>query len=279
MLLRDPLVHFLAVGAVLFAVFLWRGQEAPVDQVRVTADRIAQLRRAATVLEGRPPTATELRSLVEPVVRDEIYYREALALGLDVDDDQVRTRLIEKMRYLTENLADPEPPSSEALREFYDDDPQRFTIPEQATFDQVFFSPSERGDALAADVAEALAALQAGADPADVGDRTPLESRLTDAARERVQILFGDSLTAAVFSGARNRWLGPFTSDFGEHLIRVVDRTAARVPAFEEIVDRVRTVYAEDRRRAANEAAYQEIRGHYDVVIEWPDDPVQGTVE
>jgi len=272
MLLRDPLVHFLAVGAILFAVFIWRGDEAPADLVRVTADRIEQIRQAAAVLEGRPPTAAELRTLIEPVIRDEVYYREALALGLDVDDDEVRTRLVEKMRYLMENLADPEPASPEDLRAFYDEEPERFTIPEHATFDQVFFSPGQRGDELANDVRSALAALQGGADSAEYGDRTPLERRLLDAPRERVQVLFGDGLTEAVFSGARNQWLGPFTSDFGEHLIRVAEREAARVPEFDEIRGDVGTVFAADRRRTANESAYQQIRAHYDIVIDWPAD-------
>jgi hypothetical protein len=273
MLLRDPLVHFLAVGALLFAVFLWRGSdEAQFNEVRIGADRVEQIRRAVSLLEGRELSAAELRASIEPEIQAEVYYREALALGLDVEDDQVRDRLIEKMRYLTENLADPEPASPEDLRAFYEQDPERFLIQEHATFDQVFFSPSQRGEALASDVEDALAALEAGAEPAGYGDRTPLESRLTDAARERVQILFGDELTAAVFSGPANQWLGPFTSDFGQHLIRVIRRADARVPPYEEIVEQVSAVYADDRRRAANEAAYQEIRGHYDVVIEWPAD-------
>ena len=121
-LLKDPLVHFLLIGAALFAVSAWRGESVSAgrDAIVVTAEQVAQARAAAAVLQGREPTPEELEALVEPTIRDEVMYREALALGLDVNDDEVRRRLIEKMSYLTQDLADPEPSSEEALRQFYD---------------------------------------------------------------------------------------------------------------------------------------------------------------
>ena len=126
----------------------------------MTAEQVAQARAAAAALQGREPTAEELEALVEPTVRDEVMYREALALGLDVNDDEVRRRLIEKMSYLTQDLADPEPSSEEALRQFYEASPDLFTIPALVSFDQVFFSPGARGAALDADAAAGLAALR-----------------------------------------------------------------------------------------------------------------------
>lgn len=279
MLHRDPLVHFLAIGALLFAFFLWRGDTEAPERIEITSEQVEQVRRAAEVLEGRPLTAAELEALVEPMIREEIYYREALALGLDVNDDEVRRRLVEKMQYLTEDLADPEPASIEELREFYAAEPERFLIPERVTFDQVFFSPSQRGESLDDDVAAALTALQGGADPAGQGDRTPLESRFVDAARERVAILFGPALTDAVFSAEPGPWMGPYESDFGLHLIRLVERTPARQPPFEEIEEQVREVFAAERRRAANAAAYQEMRGRYDIAVEWPRDLAERPAE
>ena len=164
-LIKDPLVHFLAIGAALFAVAAWRGQAVPPDRIVVTAEQVAQARAAAAALQGREPTAEELAALVEPTVRDEVMYREALALGLDVNDDEVRRRLIEKMSYLTQDLADPEPSSEEALRQFYEASPDLFTIPALVSFDQVFFSPGTRGAALDADAAAGLAALRSGRAP------------------------------------------------------------------------------------------------------------------
>jgi hypothetical protein len=273
-LLRDPLVHFLALGAALFAVSAWRGESVSTGRERivVTAEQVAQARAAAAALQGREPTAEELDALIEPTVRDEVLYREALALGLDVNDDEVRRRLIEKMSYLTQDLADPEPSSEEALRQFYAASPEVFTIPSLVSFDQVFFSPGARGAALEADAAAGLAALRAGTPPAEVGDRTPLRESYDDAPREQVAVLFGEQLADALFAAAPGEWSGPFRSDFGLHVVRLRGRSDARLPPYEEIAPRVAEEYAAQRRREANERAYRQMRARYDVVIEQPED-------
>src|SRR5512134_3098974 len=173
-ILKDPLLHFLAIGAALFAIAAWRGDTVTTggERIIVTAAQVEQARAAAAVLQGRERTAEELAALVEPTVRDEVLYRQALALGLDENDDEVRRRLIEKMSYLTQDLADPAPPSEQALRDFYAANPDTFTTPELVSFDQVFFSPGTRGDKLEADATAGLAALRAGRPPVEVGDRT-----------------------------------------------------------------------------------------------------------
>src|SRR5690606_26552218 len=130
-LLKDPLVHFLVLGAALFAVSAWRGDVPEAgcrERIVIGPAQIEQVRQAATLLQGRPPSQAELAELIEPAVREEIFYREALALGLDENDDEVRRRLVEKMQYLTTDLADPEPASDEELRAFYAQEPERFRL-------------------------------------------------------------------------------------------------------------------------------------------------------
>ena len=268
---RDPLVHFLLIGAVLFAFLAWRGGETEDPRrIVISAERVRAARDSAQLVPGRELTRAELDQLVEPLIREEVYYREALALGLDVDDDEVRRRLAEKMQYLTQDLADPEPASERELEEFFADSPERFLIPALVTFEQVFFSPSQRGDSLDADVTEGLEKLRDGTPAAEVGDRTPLQERFDAAARERIQVLFGQALTDAVFSLPPGGWVGPFESDFGLHLVRVLARTEPRQPAFAEVRDQVAQVFAADRRNAANAAAYAEMRARYEIVVDWP---------
>lgn len=269
-ILKDPLLHFLAIGAALFAIAAWRGDAVRTgdERIVVTAAQVEQARAAAAVLQGREPTAEELAALVEPTVRDEVLYRQALALGLDENDDEVRRRLIEKMQYLTQDLADPAPSSPEDLRAFYAAEPQRFTIPALVTFDQVFFSPGARGAALDADAAAGLTALQGGRAPAEVGDRTPLRAAYDGAPREQVAVLFGEDIAAALFDAPPGDWAGPFRSDFGVHLVRLRSRSDERLPPYEEIETRVAEEFGAERRREANERAYQEMRARYEVVIE-----------
>jgi hypothetical protein len=278
--LKDPLVHFLVIGACLFAISAWRGESvrAGRERIVVTAEQVTQARDAAAVLQGRPPTAAELAELIEPAVRDEVLYREALALGLDDNDDEVRRRLIEKMSYLTQDLADPAPTSEADLRTFYEALPDRFAVPELVSFDQVFFSPSTRGPALASDAEAGLAALRAGRPAIEVGDRTPLRDAYDGAPHQQVSVLFGAALADALFTLPPGDWSGPFESDFGLHLVRLRSRSERRLPSFDEIRDAVAAEFAAERRREANEAAYRRMRNQYDIVIEAPTEPSAETV-
>jgi peptidyl-prolyl cis-trans isomerase C len=275
MLRRDPLVHFLLIGGLLFAVLSWFGAPPPADPelepITITADQVAEIERSAALLQGREPTRAELERLVRDAIRDEVYYRRAIELGLDANDDVVRQRLIEKMRYVTENTADPEPPEAD-LKAYFASHADRFRIPELVSFDQVFFSPRERGESARSDAEEALEALRDGADPARFGDRTPLDSRFEAADPDRVRVLFGEELTQAVFSAAVGEWLGPIESDFGWHVVRVIERSQARDPEFAEVEDAVRRTYADDRLAAANAAAFDAMRRHFDIAVQWQAD-------
>ena len=239
-------------------------------RILISADQVAQVRDAAEVLKGRAPTDAEVAALIEPTIRDEVLYREALALKLDVNDDEVRRRLVDKMNYLTQDTADPAPSSDADLRKFYDESPARFETPELATFDQVFFSPAERGDSVEAVAKAGIAALRAGRSPDEVGDHTPLRGTYENAPRDQVDVLFGDAIAEALFTLPPGDWTGPFKSDFGLHAVRLHARTARRLPPFDEIRDQVAAEFAAERRRARNEAEYRRMRARYDVVIEKP---------
>ncbi|HVS22384.1 MAG TPA: peptidylprolyl isomerase [Gammaproteobacteria bacterium] len=273
--LKDPLLHFLLVGAILFALAAWRGEwiRSGRERIVIDAEQVAQARAAAELLKGRALGDDEVAALLEPTIRDEVLYREALALKLDANDDEVRRRLIEKMSYLTQDLADPAPSSDAELRKFYDDSPARFETPELVTFDQVFFSPSERGDAVRADAEAGIAALRAGRAPDTVGDHTPLRATYERAPREQVAVLFGAALAEAVFTLPPGDWVGPFQSDFGLHAVRLRARSERRLPPFAEIRDQVAAEFAAQRRRERNEAEYRRMRAHYEIVIEKPSAP------
>lgn len=270
-ILRDPLVHFLLAGAALFLLYGLRNTEPVGQQIVVDAAQVRQLSKTATAMRGEAPTREELERLVEPLIKDEVYYREALALGLDKNDDDVRTRLIDKMRYLTEDLADPEPATEDALHEFFDANPDLFLIPAKITFEQVFFSPSKRGEALQADIAAAIEMLRAGNDVGGLGDDTPLRGRYDEAPREQVSVLFGDAMAEALFTMESGRWNGPYKSDFGMHLARLISRSEARRPTFEESKETALELFAGRQRERRNEAAYRSMRDRYDIIVEWPD--------
>lgn len=265
---KDPLLHFLVVGGAMFALLSWLGSGPSSERILISSADIAEMSRAAELLQGRPVTRAELDTLVESAVRDEVYYRRALQLGLDVDDDEVRRRLIEKMRYLTEDLADPEPANVD-LEAWFADNRAAFEIPELVSFEQVFFSPRERGEAARTDAENALGQLLAGAGADAFGDDRLFETLIEEADADRVRILFGEAMADAVFSEPTGVWFGPFESDFGWHVVRIVARSEARDPSFAEVEAAVRSAYTAEKLAAANRAAFEEMLGHFDVAVEW----------
>lgn len=275
---KDPLVHFLLIGAAIFALSSWRsGSGQDERRVVVPEAEVAGLWQAMTMISGAAPSEADLRALVEPRIREEILYREALRLGLDRDDSQIRQRLVEKMSFLNEDLNAADPPGDGEIATFYEANRDAFEEPARVTLEQIYFSPSEYGSAIA-DVARAtLAKLQmAAGDPAQalVGD---LSVRLhDDATIDELRGELGEDFATAIMGlPADAAWHGPVLSVFGAHLVRVTARTEARLPPLSEIHERVVAALNAQRRQRANEAAYQAIRSAYDVVIEIPDEALR----
>ncbi len=161
-LIKDPLLHFLTVGAAIFAVSYWLNppETDTVGQITVSAADVAKMRNTIALVQGRPATDEEVNALIEVRIREEVMVREALAAGLDRDDTVVRNRLIEKMRFLTENVAEPPPPTDAELEAYFAAQADRFRIPALVTFEQVFFATERRGERTRADAAAALSGLR-----------------------------------------------------------------------------------------------------------------------
>ena len=262
-LIREPLVHFLAVGILLF---LAREQFTGTDEttIVVTNAQRARLAEQWQTQRGRAPGAQEMQALVDQWLREEIYYREALAMGLDADDVIVRRRLAQKLMFLTEDLDADEPPSEEEVGAWFERHADRYTEPARFSFQQAFFSRERRTDARA-DAAEARAALDAGAMPR--GDTSVFRRRYDDQPRRRIAEEFGDAFASALEElGAGEDWQGPVPSTYGWHLVRLDDHQPARTPALEEVADRVREDLREHQRRETRKAHYQSLRERYRVV-------------
>ena len=157
--LKDPLIHFLLLGGLLFLLYAWRGEPEGEDSFRivVTEAEVDAARQALALLHGQSPTEEQVLATFEPRIKDEILYREALALGLGEDDALVRARLTEKMLFLTQDVVEPATPTEGEVGAFFEEDPSRFFVPATVSFEQRFFSPSSRTEDLEAPVAAVLA--------------------------------------------------------------------------------------------------------------------------
>jgi hypothetical protein len=272
--LKDPLAHFVLLGAAIFVAFALLEDEPGADerQIVIPEAEIDGLWGAMSMIYGRAPSEAEIEQLIEPRIREEVLYREALALGLDRDDSQVRQRLVEKMTFLSEDLLPAEPPSDEEVAAFFEANRETFIEPARVDFEQLYFSPSAHGDGIIAAAEDALEALAGGADPDTLGDSSTVPRVREAATAEALSADLGEEYATGVLALADDgAWHGPIRSFFGVHLVRVTARTEARTPALEEIRERVVLALNAERRRDVNEQAYQDLRERYDIVIEIPD--------
>ncbi|MEB2345315.1 MAG: peptidyl-prolyl cis-trans isomerase [Deltaproteobacteria bacterium] len=267
-LFREPLLHFLVLGALLFALYggIGSGGAEPGGEIVVDAGRIASLEAQFERLWQRRPSAAERAGLVETFVREEVLYREGVALGLDRDDPVIRRRVGQKMGFLADGLA-PEAPTDAELQAWLDAHPADYESEARTSLEQVFFDPSRHGAALDGELASAQAALAQGAAARALGDRTLLPAALERAPASEVERQFGRAFAAAVAELPAGAW-EPVRSGYGVHLVRVTAREGARRPALDAVRAEVARDLLHERAQEANEAFYQDLRARYTVRIE-----------
>lgn len=271
--LREPLVHFLLLGFGLFFVFRVvrdPGRESP-NRIVVSTGQIEQLAVLFTRTWQRPPSADELEGLIEEHIREEVLYREALAMGLDRDDTVVRRRLRQKVEFLTNDLlATPEPTEKE-LRKYLAENVEDFRIGPQFSFTHLFFNPVRHGDELYRVADRVLRDLQGTGsfgDAAPPGDSFLLGTEFDLESEDRIAGEFGQHFASRLAELPLGRWSGPVESSFGVHLVKVTERIPGRVPAFDAIGDAVARDWRAARRKEASESIYQNLRQRYTVNVE-----------
>ncbi|MEB2346568.1 MAG: peptidylprolyl isomerase [Deltaproteobacteria bacterium] len=275
---REPLLHFLLVGGLLFGAYRVlhpapEGGEAE-DRIVVTQDDLRQM-SLTWLAQGRPPpTPGEMRSLVEHWVHDEVLYREALALGLDQGDTIVKRRMVQKMAFLADDLSDLREPTRAELEAWFAEHAARFTLPPRASFRQLYFSPDRRGAGARAGAEEALVQLAGGSvDPADatsLGDPFVLQRYYPERTPDQIAKDFGPGFAEALFGQEPGAWRGPIESGFGWHLVFLESLEPARVPDFAEVAEAVETAWVEEQRDAFERQAYETMKARYQIVL--PDD-------
>ena len=274
-LLREPLVHFIAAALLVF--FAWNAMSATraTEQrtIRVTTGDLERLASIYAAESGALPSGEDMVAMVNDYVRDEALAREARRLKLDEGDTIVTRRLSQKMTFMVSDLAEEKTPDEETLREWYEAHPDRFTEPQKVTFSHVFFSEDVRGSATWADAEQALAALNAGADWQKTGDPFMLQRTYGELPLREAVRLFGPEFAAALATiPASDAWTGPVRSALGVHLLQVSVNSPARLRPFDEVHDAVLADWQDETRRETNEKAIQDIVARYRVVVEGVND-------
>jgi hypothetical protein len=268
--LREPLVHFLLAGALLFAVF-GRGEPEATTQDKEIVVTAADIERLGQIFERtwrRPPSDDELQKAVNDFVREEVLYRTALSLGIDKDDTIIRRRLRQKMDFLFEDTVSA--PQDSELRAFYAAHQDKFRTDALVSFRQIFIDAKRHEDA-EDDARQLLQRLQSGqGGDVQAGDPLLLTEGYDQTPITRIAELFGDGFADELAKTPPGKWAGPLKSPFGLHLVRVTSAESTHVPPFEAVRDAVQREWFAQHRSAALDAEYQKLRAKYSIHVTYP---------
>ena len=277
-LVREPLVHFLLLGAVLFLLNAWLrpwATHAGAGEIVVSETRIRNLAQTFRRTWQRPPTREELEGLVQDYVREEVLYREAIALGLDRDDTIIRRRLRQKMEFVSEEWAALARPTDQELALYLAAHADAFRVEPRVTFSQVYLDPRRRASTLEADAKHLLDALnRAGgsAAPTKAGDSLLLlEPRYADASATELARLFGADFAEMLVKQPLGKWSGPIASGYGVHLVRIESLTPGGTPVLDDVRPLVEREWANAKRQELAKAFYEKLRAKYKVVVRRPE--------
>ena len=265
--LRQPLLHFFIIGAGLFALYSFvddTPQTPNRPSIIVSVQDAQWLASQFRSMRNRPPSQPELETLVDAFVRQEIYVREALALGLDQGDSIVRKRLSQKMEFLTEAGAEASFVDDAMLEAYFKDNPERYRSASRAGFSQILL-PEPATESMP----DILKKLANGDDFNLLGARTLLPAMVSPLTEQVVDSSFGTGVFEQIVALEPGTWSGPVRSGYGAHLVRLDSLVPGSVPTFGTVRGRIEQEWRRDKANELRLDRLAQLRSQYH--IETPD--------
>jgi hypothetical protein len=265
--LREPLLHFIAIGGLFFLIYTAVNDigENSTDTIFITPERISQIATEFNRVWNRMPTAEEVDNLIKEEVRSEVYYRDALALGLDKNDAVVRRRLRQKMEFLTDTGIYLQEPSTSELETYFAANEQAYRSEPRLAFEQIYLGESPPEDTVSQTLKTLLS--EPTIDLSTLGQRTLLPAQLKLSPPDAIDSVFGKGFYRQIAELAPGEWAGPVTSVYGIHLIRTLDGQPARMPPLEEVRESVLKDWKVSQAKENRQQDYANRRSRYTVEI------------
>jgi peptidyl-prolyl cis-trans isomerase C len=262
--LREPLVHFMLAGLLVFFFSMWRGESVdPASRtINITAEQVARLSASWEKMWRRPPSPGDIDALIRDYIKEEVYYREARRLGLDEDDAVIRRRLRSKMEFLASAQVESVRPDDRVLEDWLEKHPARFAADAVYSFDQIFLG--------SVNASLVLKAVSSGADWTNQGEQISLPKSLESASQSEVERQFGADFVRSLATASRGKWVGPIASGFGPHLVRLRQVETKARPWLAEVRQAVENDWRAETYQTREAKAYQALLDGYTIRIEKP---------
>jgi parvulin-like peptidyl-prolyl isomerase len=268
---KEPLLIFLLLGGAIFALFQQVSNDYQPDnaEIVVTQGHIQALLKGFKKVRQRSPSGDEVDALIQNYVREEVLYREALALGLDQGDSIVRRRLTQKMEFLSEDLASLNQPSEQELQAYLTKHQDDYRQPSRFSFRQIYFNTSKRGESAQSSAMSLLTKLKAQDTGTDaMGDPLMVKHQFNHETEREIQRVLGDTFLKALREIPAGGWQGPIRSGFGLHLVRIDEHAIGKASELNEVREQVVRDWSSKKREQSNEMFYKSLRKRYTVKVE-----------
>ena len=269
-LLKDPFLHFILIGVILFALFRLVNQTTETKNTIVINDfDIENIISTWEMQWKRPPTEQEIQNLINVNLKQEIFYQEALKMNLDHNDEIIKRRLSQKMQFLSNDIAAMIKPTDADLEDYIQKNKEKYLTPYSYSLYQIIFSPDKRDNNLkdATDVLN-LNKNTSLEEMKSKGDALPFNYHFTNINADELALQFGTQFSEALVNQELNNWVGPIPSGFGYHLVFITQKTKPELPKLEDIRKEITRDYEYDYQKELNESIYQELKKQYDIRID-----------
>ncbi len=273
--LTDPLFHFLVLGGLLYIVYAIWGSEPKFganqkNNIVITQAGQQHLADLFSLTWQREPTADELEHLIEEHIKEEVYYREALALGLDENDTIVRRRLQQKLEFMQEDISSLAEPTKAELKAYYLAHKDNYKTEQIFSFQQIVVA-QKKLDKDDAQFKSALSSLNSGTPPKNLNRSTLLPIHMKLEAKRTVTNTFGNEFTQQISRQELHRWSGPVYSGFGTHLVNMSLSQKSKPLTFVQAKRQVAVDFTRSQRELAAENYYKNLRDKYNITVIKPE--------
>jgi len=274
-LFKEPLVQFLIIGACIYGAYALFGvaeEDFRDTTIRVDSNRINAMISQWEKRWNRLPTRKEIDGLIQAYIREDVLYRQAVAMGLNEDDPITRRRMAQKLEFLTSDLSQMQQPREGELEQYFAENAESYRDLDTISFIHVFIDPDKRGDATLGDADKMLARLQAAGEPdagtIQLGDRLMLQDNFVGATELDIRRQLGSGFAEVVMELEPGQWHGPVLSGYGVHLVYVYEFVAAPPAIFEKVQARVLEDWHAQKREQFNADFVESLKSRYQILID-----------
>jgi hypothetical protein len=269
-ILKEPFFHFILIGIALFILYgMVNKQSSSKNTILINDFDISSLISKWEMQWKRPPTEKELQNLINLNIKQEIFYQEALKMNLDHNDEIIKRRLSQKMKFLSNDIASLIEPTEEELQQYYKEHGDKYLTPTSYSLYQITFSPDKRKDNFK-DAAETLKQFPDATfeEMKNWGDALPFPFYYPEITSIELGLQLGSKFPDGINDQELNKWVGPIPSGFGYHLVYITNKAEPKLLDFELRKKDVIRDFEYDQQQEIDELIYRELKKKYNIEID-----------